>query len=281
VLDAIPRGAELVISHQWRTRGTAALRMRRARRRIGALVGIDYGGGSVAGYRLARLPLPIADVGAHISEFEETLSPVRAHRDVVVRGGTAPAVFAPPAVEAREVDFLMVGRFLPHKGQRDFLEALPAGASALLIGPSDTDDRPYLEDVQRLAAARDVEIRFDASDDELVDAYRRARFTAQVPRFLVHRKGAAPPELLGLTMLEAMACGSVPVAPGSGPTAEFVRAGETGVPYDPYADGALAAALREAVSSDERRLALQRGALEESRRWTWPAAARALLDTLP
>lgn len=277
LLGAVPREADVVICHQWRTRATAALRVRRRR---GRLVGIDYGGGSVGGYRLARLPLPWADVGAHISAFEAARSPVRARRHVVVRGGTDPQVFSPPAREQRDLDVLMVGRFLAHKGQLLVLEALPPGARALLIGPADSEQPDYLAAVRERAAQLDVDLVHDVSDADLVAAYQRARCTVQAPVETVRRRGATPPELLGLTMLEAMACGSVPVAPATGASAEFVRDGRTGLTYVAQSTQDLRRVLSDALADPQGLAAVQRGALEEAPRWTWPAAAEALLAAL-
>jgi glycosyltransferase involved in cell wall biosynthesis len=280
VLAAVPRRADLVLLHQWRTRGGAALRLRHALARGGKLVGIDYGGGSVAGYRLNRLPLPAADLGAHISEFERRISPVRARRHVVIHGGTDPERFTPPAAESRDVDFLLVGRFLPHKGQELLLEALPEGARARLIGPSDSDDPAYMARVRERAAALGVDVVLDARDADLVEAYRGARYTVQVPRLTVDRRDATPPELLGLTLLEAMACGSVPVCPADGPSAEFVHDGRTGYTYELGSRDQLARTLAAALAAEDERERLRRAALEECGRWTWPAAASALLAAL-
>lgn len=280
VFEAVPVDADLVICHQWRTRNTAALRLRHAVRRRGTLVGIDHGGGSVAGYRLDRLPLPSADVGGHVSEFEAALSPVKATRHRVLRGGVDPGLFRPPDKERCEHDFLMVGRFLRHKGQALFLDSLPATARALLIGPRDSDDPGYRDDVAARAARSGVEVRFDASDAELAAAYQRSHYTVQVPVQTVRRQDATPLELLGLTMLEAMACGSVPICPTTGSSAEFVRDGSTGLGYRAGSRDDLARVLSGALAPGARREELRRGAVEEASRWTWASAADTLLAAL-
>ncbi len=273
LLRAIPRDADLVVAHQWWTRSTLALRLRP--RRGGTLVAIDHGGGSLGAARVSRLPLPAVDVAAVQSDYERRVTPMRGRRFVNMRGGIVEDLFTPPERDERDVDFLIVARFVPHKGQREFLQALPPGASARLVGPSGTYDEAYQREVLALAAERGARVDLDLSDAELVEAYRRARFTVQVP---IARPGDAP-ELLGLTMLEAMACGSVPISPTGGPSAEFARDGETGVEYRAGDVDDLRRAMTAALADDEARRRLADAALEESARWTWRAAAQTLIDT--
>jgi glycosyltransferase involved in cell wall biosynthesis len=269
-LAAVPASADLVIVHQWRTVVTAALRTRPRR---GFLIAIDHGGGNLAGSRLARLPLPRVDLAAIQSDFEARVTPLRGHRTCNMRGGIVADLFEPPAVQARTFDFLMVGRFVPHKGQREFLQALPTGARALLVGPGGTYDPAYRDEVLRLAEQRAVEVALDLSDAALVAAYQRARFVVQVP---IAPPGTAP-ELLGLSLLEGMACGAVPICPRHGASAEFARAGETGLQYTDNSVQDLRETLAGALTDESGRMRLAAAALEESRRWTWRAAAETLL----
>ncbi len=274
------RGNDVVICHQWRTRAGAALRLGARLRPRTKLAVMDHGAGTRLGYALSWLRLPQADLGVHQSEFEAGISPIEARQHVVVRGGVDERRFAPASGRAPTTDFLMVGRFLPYKGQLRFLEQLPDGATARLIGPSDSTDPAYLEAVRAKAAERGVQVHFDVSDEELVDAYRDARHTVQVPIDLRRYEGAAPPELLGLTMLEAMACGSVPICPGTGASAEFVADGRTGLTYDAGSEQALGAVLRGALDEPGRHAALREAALSEAARWTWGEAARGLTRAL-
>lgn len=272
--------ADVVICHGWRTRAATTLRATRHLRRATRLVVMDHGAGTRLGYALSWLPLPRAALAAHQSDFAAGLSPIASDAHVTIRGGVDERRFAPgPAVDAR-LDFLMVGRFLPYKGQLRFLEQLPPGATAELIGPADSTDPGYLEQVRAAAAVRGVRIRHDVTDAELAAAYRAARYTVQVPIDPRRYEGAAPPELLGLTMLEAMASGSVPICPGTGASAEFVADGRSGLTYEAGSEPALAAVLRRAFDRGTARDALRDGALAESRRWTWTSAARTLADAL-
>jgi len=272
LLKLVPRNANLVLANQWWTMATLALRARP--RRSGTLVAIDLGGGSIAAARLSRLPFPPADLVAFKTAYEARVSPVRARRSMVIRAGLDDSLFSPPVRDERDIDFLLVARFLPHKGQREFIRALPPGARGRLVCPNGSYDPAYEKEVETLAEERGVAIDVDLSDAELVEAYRHARYTVQVP---IARPEEAP-ELLGLAMLEAMACGSVPISPSGGPSAEFGRDSETGIEYRPGDLMDLERVMTAAFEDDERRRRLSNAGVEESRNWTWSAAARTLLD---
>lgn len=271
LLRAVPASTDLVIAHQWQTRAMAALRLRPHR---GVLAAIDHGGGSTTGSRVARLPLPRVDLAVIQSVFEARVTPLRGRRMCNMRGGIVDGLFRPPAGEDRGVDFLMVGRFVPHKGQREFLEALPVGTRALLIGPSGTYDPAYRETVLRLAEQRGVVVRTDVGDPELVAAYQQARYVVQVP---IAPPGSAP-ELLGLSLLEGMACGAVPICPSEGASVEFAVEGMTGHNYTAGSVADLRRTLTQALGDEPGRRRLAQAGLAEARRWTWSAAARTLLE---
>jgi glycosyltransferase involved in cell wall biosynthesis len=270
LLAAVPWRAELVIAHQWRTMAMAALRVRPRR---GFMIAIDHGGGNLAGSRLARLPLPRVDLASIQSVFEARMTPMQGRRVCNMRGGIVAELFAPPGTEQRSIDFLMVGRWVPHKGQREFLQALPAGARAMLVGQSGTYDPAYRDEVLKLAAERQVEVQLDLSDDELVRAYQRTRYVVQVP---IAPPGTAP-ELLGLSLLEGMACGAVPICPRHGASAEFARHDDTGLQYEDNSVDDLRRSLTRAHADEDGRIRMAAAAVNESRIWTWRAAAETLL----
>jgi glycosyltransferase involved in cell wall biosynthesis len=123
-----------------------------------------------------------------------------------------------------------------------------------------------------------VPVTVDATDGELSAAYRSAKFIVQVPVRSRDPK-LAPPELLGLTLLEGMASGCVPICPSTGPAAEFVRDGVEGFCYAAEDMNDLRHTLAKAVTS-ERLDHLATAARAESRRWTWEEAGRNVLRAL-
>lgn len=161
----------------------------------------------------------------------------------VVYGGVDAVKFSPPPAGApRDIDCLYVGRLLPHKGVDTLVEAVPAECRTILLGPA--PDGRYLRDLHRLAAGKNVTFRHDSDDAALVEAYRAARCVV-LPSVYKDRYGGETnvPELLGQTLLEAMACGAATVTTAVASLPEVVIDGVTGYVVPP----GDAAQLRAAV----------------------------------
>ena len=130
----------------------------------------------------------------------------------------------------------MAAQFIPRKGHRLLLEALPAvfaqhpDAHFLLFGRG-----PLAGEVQRTLTARRLEgrVRLPGFRNDL-DRWLPAL------DLLVH---PAALEGLGVTLLRAAACGVAIVAGRAGGIPEIVRDGENGRLIDPHDAAALAAAL--------------------------------------
>ena len=166
---------------------------------------------------------------------------------------------------------LFVGRLLPHKGVDYPIEAVPPGMPLTVIGPA--SDARYVADLTRLAAGGQVTFRHDAGDAALVDAYRRA-LCVVLPSVYRTRYGqeTTVPELLGQTLLEAMACEAATVATNVASLPEVVDDGVTGFlvpPNDPAALGARLTWLRD-HPDDARRMG-QAGRRRVLQRFTWDA----------
>jgi glycosyltransferase involved in cell wall biosynthesis len=78
-------------------------------------------------------------------------------------------------------------------------------------------------------------------------------------------------EGFGMTVLEAMACGTPVVTSNVSALPEVV--GDAGSLVDPYSSEAISQALAELLESQERRADLARRGLERARRFTWPQVA--------
>jgi glycosyltransferase involved in cell wall biosynthesis len=78
-------------------------------------------------------------------------------------------------------------------------------------------------------------------------------------------------EGFGMTVLEAMACGTPVVTSNVSALPEVV--GDAGVLVDPYNTEAISQALAELLESQARRDELARRGLERARRFTWPQVA--------
>jgi glycosyltransferase involved in cell wall biosynthesis len=130
---------------------------------------------------------------------------------------------------------LYVGRLLPHKGVDRLLAALPDGMPLTVLG------RPYDESyyglLQKLARTKDVRFVTDADDATLLNEYRRA-WAVVLPSTYVDCYGRSylAPELMGLTLLEAMACGTPAICSTVGALPEFIRHEKTGLVFESVAE---------------------------------------------
>lgn len=180
-------------------------------------------GASVGFLELADRVVAYSDFGASLFQ---TKTPVD-----VIKGGVDDLRFRPPADRLSRDRFLYVGRLLPHKGIDRLIRALPAGLPLTVCG------RPYhpgyFEHLNSLAAGKDVTFRTDAGDEEIRELYGRS-WCNVLPS--VHRdcfgQTYRAPELMGFTLLEAMACGTPAVASNLAAMPEFVLPGETGFVFD-------------------------------------------------
>ena len=200
----------------------------------------DHGGAtSRLGASLASLDL--ADRIVCQSEFAASLMQTST-RIELVKGGVDDVFFRPRTVEAERDRVLFVGRLLPHKGIDRLLAALPADLPLTICGRP--YDPGYYALLRRLAATKNVEFILDSSDEQLRNLYRRA-WALVLPSVYVdfYGRGYTAPELMGLTMLEAMACGTPAICSRTAALPEFVRDGETGFVFNSL--GELSERLRQ------------------------------------
>jgi phosphatidylinositol alpha-mannosyltransferase len=132
----------------------------------------------------------------------------------------------------------------PRKRLVDVVDAWPAvldavpGARLVLAGGGSADGRRALADRLPRAAAGSVSVIGDLADDALVHAYASA---SAVVAPAVH-------EALGLTTLEALACGTPVAGARSGATAELIEPGRTGALFEPVDVHDCARGIVEAVA---------------------------------
>ena len=272
-------GADIVHTHHLRSAPSrmAAVAGRVRGRRV---VVTDHGlGGGGWGGLLPRLFDRFLTVSRHSAE---TLGAAPS-RTRVIYGGADPERYRPgPEDDRRGV--LYVGRLTPHKGVDRLLRALPDGAALTVVGSGGHDPRPperdYPDLLRRLAADRDVEYRGAVPDGELPALYRRAAvYVLPSVHETCYGRHIAISELLGLSVLEAMASGTPVVCSRIGGVSEIVRDGETGLLVEPGDVGALRERL-DLLLGDPR-LARRLGANAREavlERFTWDACARRCVD---
>lgn len=152
------------------------------------------------------------------------------------------------------------------------------GWSLHLVGGCGPDQRPYLDRVRAAAKGLPVELHVDAARREVealygaASIYWHAAGLGENPRRHPHRF-----EHFGITPVEAMSAGAVPVVFDHAGPAEVVEAGTSGLVFDDL-DG-LAGATRMLVSDPPRREALAEGARKRAASFS-PEAFRRRLRAL-
>ncbi|HEY2950206.1 MAG TPA: glycosyltransferase family 4 protein [Micromonosporaceae bacterium] len=220
-----------------------------------------------------------------VSQFSADQLDTPAERTRVIYGGADPTRFRPDpdAAGARE-GVLYIGRITPHKGVDRLLRALPGGASLTIAGSTGHDprfpERDYPRLLRRLATGREVRYAGPVGEDDLALLYRRAAvFVLPTVERTCYGRRVGVTELLGLSVLEAMASGTPVVASRTGGLPEIVRDGETGFLVAP----GDVAELRDRIDRLLRDPALARMMGRAARavvldRFTWEKTAQRCLD---
>jgi glycosyltransferase involved in cell wall biosynthesis len=238
-LPAALRGATIVHCHQQHVVASsfAAALARLTRRRVFVT---DLGGGgfdvsafvSTDGWYHGHL---------HISEYSRRIAGHAASASAsVIFGGVDTERFSPGGTAGDGV--LFVGRILPHKGIHDLIAAVDPSVPLRIVGqPMNAD---YLQSLKELARRKQVTFIHDADDAALVEEYRRAACVA-LPSVYKTPDGRTTqiPELLGQTLLEAMACGRPVICTEVASMPEVVIHRENGFVVPPGNPSALAQAI--------------------------------------
>lgn len=272
------RDADIIHAHHMRAAPSRLAALIANARRIPICV-TDHGlgGGGWAG-RLPRLFDAFLPVSEHSAEtLRAPSSKVR-----VIYGGADPDRFFPdPEIERRGV--LFVGRITPHKGIDVLLRALPRGVPLTIAGTAGHDRRlpeaGYPEIVEALAQGRDVTSVGRVAEEDLPMLHRRASvFVLPSVATTCFGKSVAISELLGLSVLEAMASGTPVIASRIGGVPEIVVDGVSGYLVEPGNVEQLHTRIEE-LTRDE---ALARRMGEAARahvldRFTWNRTAERAL----
>lgn len=271
------RTHDLVHCHQRHLLATsaAALIARVLRRRV---VVTDHGGG---GWDISAYANTTRWFHAHLHVTAFSRNLARQQYDPaahVIWGGVDTDMYSPRPDHPRERSVLFVGRLLPHKGVDILIRAVDADTPLHIVGAP--DDARYLHDIRQLAAGRNVRFHLGCDDEHLVEMFRRAG-CAVLPSVYHTMYGTytAAPELLGLTLLEAMSCATPVVCTDVGGMPEVVQDQVCGFVVPPNEVHALAAKIRRLLDRPDE--ARRMGGEARNRvlsRFTWPMVVQRCLE---
>jgi glycosyltransferase involved in cell wall biosynthesis len=196
----------------------------------------------------------------------------------VILGGIDIEKFSPDPGVARDGSVVFVGRLLPHKGVNYLIEAMPPDMPLKLIGQP--MDARFLSDLQKLAAGKRVTFQHDATDSDIVRAYRTA-LCVVLPSVYRHVYGEETkvPELLGQTLLEGMACGAPAICTDVASMPEIVEDGRSGFVVPPNNPSAICQKI--VWLRDHPAEAAQMGEAARQRvldKFTWPVVVQRCLE---
>jgi glycosyltransferase involved in cell wall biosynthesis len=201
----------------------------------------DLGGGSSP--IMLQGGLAMADGIVSISKYAHSfIEPLVDSPSAIIVGPVNTETFCPGRAAPVVPAAVCIGRIMPHKGIDRIIRALPPALKLRVVG------RVYHEEYRallgELAEGKDVEFISDAEDDRLVSIYQGSSVFVQASCVRdVYGNIAAKTELMGLTTLEAMACGlPVIVAADGGSLPELVTDPRFGAVFRDEAE--LASLLR-------------------------------------
>lgn len=219
------------------------------------------------------------DAHLHISEYSRHISRHDGKSWArVILGGVDTVKFSPGPPAPRSERALFVGRLLPHKGIADLISATPETMWLDIVGPLNTTGA--VEAFKTQAAGKPIAFHHNVADATLVEMYRRA-LCLVLPSVYRTPDGhyTEVPELLGQTLLEAMACATPVICTRVASMPEIVEDGVSGFIVPPGDHAALRSRLEWLAAHPSEANGM--GAAGRARvlaRFQWPDVVERCLD---
>lgn len=230
----------------------------------------DLGGGSwTPGYQIDQSRW--LDGHLPLSEYAARSLPGRPRPHRIILGGVDLTAFERRREPVHDGSVVFLGRILPHKGIHHLVEAMTPERTLHIIGP--VVDASYLDHLQRLSSGKLIRFHHGLPDSEVVGYLRKAMVLVH-PTPVDPTGSARANELLGLALLEAMACGCPVIASHAASLPELVENGGSGYLVTPNSPEEIRARI-EALARDMEswRRVSQRAASIVAERFTWEATA--------
>jgi glycosyltransferase involved in cell wall biosynthesis len=171
----------------------------------------------------------------HISNFSQQIfGHDRLNNSRVILGGIDTDKFSPDSTSQESGEVLYVGRLLPHKGINYLIEAVQDDIPLKIIGNYAKWADRFYKLLHELAKDKQVTFCENGDDEEIVNSYRKALcIVLPSVHVTVFGENYSIPELLGLTLLEGMACGIPAITTNICSLPEVVEDGITGFVVPP------------------------------------------------
>lgn len=209
------------------------------------------------------LDVPESMISVHFHGVDAAFQPLPADR---TRASLA-------ALDLPEDYFLAVGTLEPRKNlvglakaYRDLKRESPDAPKLVYAGRPGWHFEQLMLDLAAVGIDEHLVIRHNVSDEQLPALYNGA-IALLAPSFY---------EGFGLTALEAMACGTVPIVSDVASLPETV--GEVGILVDPHDTNSIAAALAKALNDSAWRQQQEAAAIERASQFRWADTARIVYD---
>lgn len=267
-------GAAVIHCHQYQTLMTNMAVL------LGSILGkksfaTDHGGGGKNYSRRLRIADRLTGF-LPVSAFSATFFPEMAGKTTMIGSGIDPELFKPADVK-RQRSVLYVGRIMPHKGIDYLVQAVRPDTPLKVIGR--VYNQQYFAYLRKLAEGKQVTFVNDAGDREIIQEYGAATVCV-LPSVYRSWDGVThkQPELLGISLLEAMGCETPVVCTNVGGMPEAVVEGETGFVVPPNDSEALSDRLYRLLDDPARARAMGKAARQHVlENWTWDLVARRCL----
>jgi glycosyltransferase involved in cell wall biosynthesis len=192
----------------------------------------------------------------------------------IIYGGVSPDNFYPIDNVEKENKVLFVGRILPHKGCEYLVKAVQdLNVKLCLIGPP--LHQQYLKFLKSIDKNNKIIFKFNISDKDLVREYNSSVVTV-LPSVYVdcYGKFHREPELLGLVLLESMACETPVICTNVGGMPEIVENGVDGFVVQPNDSLEIKRKIQYLVENpDETRKMGRNGRKKILEKYTWKKVA--------
>ncbi len=147
------------------------------------------------------------------------------------------------------------------KNEKDF-----EGWRLLVTGGLSKDDKPYFDEISVASAGHRVSVQANQPKEELVKIYRRASIFWHAMGYAVdEEKNPLDLEHFGITTVEAMAAGAIPVVIDRGGQKEIVDQGVNGFRWRTLDE--LGSFTKVLISDQKERRAFSKAAIEKSNRY--------------